>query len=347
MFTVLANTSIGTPFEKLLQEHEKNFTQLGHFRAKAVGDVFDKTTGKFQLSWEEIWVHAGPADRFTSKTYQYYDSNDKLVVQETPLHLDVSHDDREVRILYNWDSEQTIALPLRPGGKNASLFATIKGQIYPRDPSNSHPSPLLAAFLFRPDYVHALADLVKSAKDVKVSNHDQAPIIDADLPDKHLQCTLSPSHGYLISRCQSFAKDKSFISDIVVQEFTETATGAWFPSLAFMKNDAGEIIMRARLIEATHGSSITEKDATVQFPEGARVDNPVEKVIHIWGPKDGPIHSFDSFDDFRLWEDEAARANAPSVPSPRTWRISAPVFWANVVLIGLILVLLYLRKCTV
>jgi hypothetical protein len=197
--------------------------------------------------------------------------------------------------------------------------------------------------LFNPDVVHDFSTFVRESGAATVAGDDVHPIIEIKVPDGERRFTLSSQHGYLPSRGEWLDSKGEMWAKVEITEFFEARPGVWFPKLS-LSYDHTTPKVRATVVKSTFGAPIPRNEAIVQFPHGARVDNPVEKVIYVWGRDGRPELSFTDPKAFQAWEIQAARTNSP-VNGGISRNPSGKFLWIiNVALLAGIAILFVIRK---
>jgi hypothetical protein len=96
-----------------------------------------------------------------------------------------------------------------------------------------------------------------------------------------------------------------------VLEYSQYGGEVWLPSQ--IQQSVGALTVTTRVLECQVNTDIPEDALLVDFPEGARVDEPEKNLIHIWGK--GQAHeSFTNRADFDAYVD-AARRRAQAGPT--------------------------------
>lgn len=333
--------------DEILSRHAKAVEMLGDFRVFVEAEVATED-GSFQRMGTVEWVRAQNSNRFTTATFVYLNSNNVFVRQEKPVHFDMSYDSSEVRTLSNSDPDEHVSLPILPGGLNARVFASKKGAIYPIDATNPPTDPVLSWLLFRPEGSMDFASLVRSADAAVVSGTEKEPLVEITRSTGKIRLAFSSEHDYLISRAEWFGVDGTAAAKVEISAFMKTEAGRSFPG-ASISFDRDVPKVRVRVTTSTFGTTIPRREAVVQFPEGARVDNPVDHIIHIWGAGDAPAKSFSDFTEYAKWEEEAGTRNAPgrglSGPSlPGEKASSHRLLWYTIAIVAVLVVLFAVRR---
>jgi len=253
-----------------------------------------------------------------------------------------SYDDLETRTLRGWDPYKPLTLPLDET-RNAQEFGRVKGGIGPRDPLGDTCDDW-ATLLLEVSRGQSLADLVRKSQ-VEMLDPPRPEIVRLKVvatEHPHLVgavIDLDSEHGYLISRLET-PKTGTVAA---VEVFTPYGEDLWLPDR--VQRTLKQAVAVAERVEARVNEPIADADLTVQFPEGARVDEVLAKRIFLWGT-DGPAETFESFPLFREYQIKRMKlANPVSSNAPANgpnW-----LLWVNLIGIAGLLGLMKFRKLLV
>jgi hypothetical protein len=160
-----------------------------------------------------------------------------------------------------------------------------------------------------------------------------------------VRCFLDPRVGHLLRRVEYLSADgaDSLITRVEVIEFSEPKPGIYFPKTAQISGP-GRPLFEVRVKSARINEPIPERDLQITLPAGIRVYEPAKGLIHIWGANGRPEQTFSNEEQLGSWEKEMARklTGAPEVAAASG--AAAIVLFANLGLVLLIGVLIYIRR---
>lgn len=295
-----------------------------------------------QIEWTaEAW-RAGFRERAIQRTYTVQEQEQDPSVA-TPTRDDVTmlgFTDREVRNVSGWDPERPYRLPL-DFARNAGAFARVKCSLGTRDPMNS------ASDVWR----MLLLEFSRGLSVPNLEESSELSPIRCDLPGVHrfqVMASQSPNadgavfdidahHGHMVRR---IAWKGSWTA--TVDEFKEYRGGIWLP--VRVERTFGSVSMITKVIEAHVNGKMSDAELSLEFPEGARVDEPEKSRVHLWG-KYAPAKTFTNVTDFSSYLDRHAReVQSASATEPRTAFLRRPVLWLNAILAILLFALIALRR---
>ena len=299
-----------TEAKNILAHHKASIARLKSIQAKVVSRV-DTGDGTLKKMTETDWYRVGSEDRFSIKTYMSYGVQEKSWnARKEPLLEEYGYNPKEIRILSNWDQENHPKLPLKPGGKHAIHFARIEGSIQPRDPARRYQA-VLSWLLLVPIVTQDLESLIENASEVDLKSTEEGPVFELKTDHGNVNIQLDREHGYLIKRCEWFAGDRAEkpVSIMEVTKFQHFKDKLVFPKAAVVKRGE-KVVLDVDVIKLSLNEQLDSSLARVQFPEGARVNNPHRREIYVWG-KDKPRLTFTSNKIFHEWEKAAAGSHVP------------------------------------
>lgn len=291
-----------------------------------------------QMSTTQTW-REGARERTLQRVLKTMTTQGLKDVSPVDQTSQFSYDDMQTRTLRGWDPANPLQLPLDET-RNETEFGRVKGGIGPRDPQGGTADDW-ATLLLEVSRGQSLSDLVRKSE-VELIEAPRPEIVRLKvLATEHPQLVgvvidLDSEHGYLISRLET-PKTGTIAT---VDGFTAFGEGIWLPDR--VRRTLKNAVAVAERVEARVNEPMSDADLTVQFPEGARVDEVLTKRIFLWG-SDEPAETFESFAQFhehQLRQMKLAKPVSPVVTSNGpNW-----LLWVNVIGIAVLLGLMTFRK---
>jgi hypothetical protein len=308
---------------------------------------YDLGDGKLSRQESIEWWRSGDRERLANVTYASMDGETQgWRTWDPPLRTETGYDLETVLSLDNWDSDQIPDEPLVPGGPNVEAYARTKGSVMPRDPAYASPG-FFYFLLFMPFVTHDLREMAEAATEAKIISQSPEEIVLELRGDPFIErrlIALAPNRGHWIKRLTLYERldDAEPVRTFEAVEFKDCGDGIFFP-MHVEGRTGGALVMDVRVTEAQINEPIDPLLATVRFPEGARVDNLVTGQLHVWG-KSEPELTFASLQDFREWEASTAQSLVDKGQGGGMYGSLWPYLVANGVLLGLVAVIIYIRR---
>jgi len=159
--------------------------------------------------------------------------------------------------------------------------------------------------MITPDPRYTLRELCQNNRDARPVEHvDSKDGLTWELslktPEISYLVSLSPSHGYLISKVE--AKLSVGRYTCTVDEYMESEGGVFLPKRVKIDQTIKQrYLMETLMHDVEVNVPIDDNEFQVSFPEGIGVSNLAENVHYIWG-KGKPELTFDTLDAFNSWK---------------------------------------------
>ena len=323
--TALVFTALlaGVPWEDALQEHQAT---LG--RIQSIHCCLSTEGGRHSADYE-MWS-SGSRDRVIERIrHGEVDSAEEVRIGTI--------DGTRGRSLTGWDPENPLTLPLDPA--RSGEFLSVQGAIGPVRSEGGRQHVWFGMGLdLLPGWSVAEAASVSTVVESNSSESDTEYEIAASSHRflEGIQFRLSPDHGFLLSRV---SMPDGTIG--VIEEFRD------FGDLhlpARVRRQKGDDETVSELVSCSLNEPIPADMLTLEFPEGARVDEPEAGVIHIWG-KDEPRRTFPNEEALHGFVvDAVTESQWPRPEKMPAGRGSSLLFWANIILISLLVGLYFVRR---
>lgn len=273
-------------------------------------------TAPFETTSEDEWWKSGERNRFVSTVYRSLATHEnpkepRWIVSDPPERHEFGYDDREVRTLEGWNSDDVPTEPVHPVGKYHTAFYRINASIGERDPERPTFGPLSLLLLLSPWPGEPLKELAESASEVRVTASEEEVTLELLGVKMYggaydIQATLDRKHGNLIRRLETWSAgpDGTPLATMAITKFADLGDGVYFP-LEAASSQNGAVVMETSVTEYAINEPMDADLATVRFPEGCRVHRivPGAKTIdqsHLWG-KGEPRCTFATNAEYEQW----------------------------------------------
>lgn len=321
---VLAVMLGGVPWDTALLEHEATLGKLQTLHAQLV------LHGGTNTATYELWSD-GDQDRMIQRL------GDATSDSEETVRITAT-DGANGRSLSGWDPKKPFALPLDPG-QNVSEFLTVRGAVGPiRSFAKRQHFWFLMGIDLLPGW--SVAEIAQTSKVEPANDSETEPsfrvVTSSYAALQGIEFTMSRQYGFLVS--QVMLPDGTVGS---VEEFRDF-DGLTLP--ARVKRQKAPSTTISELLSCTVNQPIPREALRLEFPEGARVDEPNKSLVHLWG-KDAPQRTFANDESLQEFIVDAIAESQRPASQPMSERPgNSLLFWGNVGLLSLLAVLYVIRR---
>lgn len=338
--------AIPTPeeVEKIVSAHEAGFAAVKTLRLDYVIVVEKQGQPPTKMSSGK-WLKKGLKEKFIDATFINQDG--KGVIHNVENESMVAFDVDSVRALrYRQKKDaftplnEVLQKTLHAGEED---YSRTKCAITPRDPIMTY-NPIHRWFrLIVGD--KPFRKFVESNEVSDVSANDNEDIlVFVPRQSNDTATTITTLHfdklrNYIIVRTDHAVTDgkSEYLNKFEVTDFVES-NGIWFPKRMELSNGSSRTVLTAESVELN--GEISDDEVSLDFPVGARVDEPNAGVTHIWGSDRRPKLTMNA-KEFADYELEAGGRGAGS--APQSTRSSVLVI-ANILgVAALAIIILYQR----
>ncbi len=329
--------------DQLLGAHENGLAAVHSVELEYSVAVRTSIGAAPELMSKGEWLMDGLLERHLENSDVTYDSKGDRNPDGWAKQL-FGLDDRHVRIIQPMRKDMNLELLVTRGVKAGDAdYLALRCDILARNPLGTF-RPVHQWFRRVVNSTMMLRQVVEAGRLSNIETIGDDEVIELFVNDGGpvgeylLRVFLDKSHGYAMRRTEYVIGTGENLRKNVIEidEFAGDES-AWFPARTITSNGVSEVIATANRLLLNQ--PIAPSRLKLNFPEGARVDEPSAGLVHTWGEGDKPARSV-SAAEFSRAESDVAGGGVVAKARTNLWTIVL----LNVLGIAVIILLGFWRR---